>query len=505
MKEQGNRFHMHIKGIKKAFHSHIALHPFFLEIQAGTFYGLLGENGAGKSTAINLLTGVYMSDEGVIEVDGESYPFITPAVAKRHQISAMHQELSLCNSLSIRENIFLGNEVLNRFGLIDKPIMRQKTTELLKAVGLPDYDPETAVSRLSLAEKQLVEFAKVLSQKPRFLILDEATAALNHAQVARMFEILREMKKDGLSVLFISHRLAEVYQICDVMTVLKDGQQMATKAIDVFDQNELVSLMTGREVGEFFPPKRDIQKVLSKKVVLEVENLSSDKLSNVNLTLHQGEILGIGGLAGQGQSEVLESLFGLRNCQVNTVRFNGRKLELRSPSHLMKAGFAYIPAERKSEGLLLPHSVRFNLTLANLDPLSGPLGTMKRKKEAAQVREYIDRFSIKTTGMNQLVSALSGGNQQKVIIAKWISYSPQLLLLNEPTRGIDVGTKREIYDLIAALSEEGISTILVSSDTLELINFCDRVIVLYEHTVNAELMGDQLTEENLVHASIMQR
>lgn len=495
---------LQVKNVGKSFFGNRVLSNVSVELGPGGFLALIGENGAGKSTLINLITGVYAYDEGEIWIDGKLCKTITPAEAQKLGIYTVRQELSINPVLTVSQNVFLGHEIL-RYGLVDKKKMDQVTRELLDQVRLKHIDPRQDAGTLTMAEKQMLEFCKAVYQRPKLLVLDEATSALDDDQVRIIFDQLRELQKEGLMVIFISHRLHELYEICNIMTVLKDGQQIVTEPIQSLDEDRLISLMTGRAIEDLFPAKRDSRKVQSAPEIVRIENGSFGKCKNIDLTIKKGEILGIGGLQGQGQQTVLEGLFGMRRLDKGTMFFEGEPTVLRGPSDAMEKGIAYLPAERKTEGLFVSHPIAFNLTFACLGSLCDAFGTIIKKKEKEEIGRAFDSFSIKASGPGQIVSELSGGNQQKVVLAKWLARDPKLLLLNEPTRGIDVGTKKEIYELMASLAEKGVSIVMISSDTMELIGMCDRVITVYEHEINQELLSDDLTEGSLVKASVFRR
>jgi ABC-type sugar transport system ATPase subunit len=494
-------FFVHIDGVTKAFSGNIVLQPFFLTIQPGEFHALIGENGAGKSTLINLLTGVYVPDSGSIVVKGQHFKKLSPIHSKKLGIQAVHQELSLNYHLTVAENIFLSDEILYRGIFRDKRKMSYLTKDLLDRMNLGFINPDTYVANLSLPEQQLLEFAKAISKGPKLLILDEATSALNSEQVELVFNQLRFLKASGLAVLFISHRLNELFTVCDIMTVLKDGQQVITEPMATFDQNRLISLMTGRKLGDLFPPKNP-ERLKDAEEILRLEEVVTQHLKDINFTVRRGEILGIGGLAGQGQQYVLETIFGVEKLRGGRIVLRGKTAVAGGPVGAMKNRIAYLPAERKTEGLFLFHTIRFNLSFARLGEISNFFGHINRWKEQQENQSMQDRMHIRMRSMNQLVEELSGGNQQKVVVGKWLLRAPEILLLNEPTRGIDVGTKKQIYELLSELASQGVTVILLSSDTLELVGICDRVIVLYENRVSREIAGHELSEESLVQASV---
>ena len=382
--------------------------------------------------------------------------------------------------------------------------MNEEAKKILEFIKLPHIDPRTEVGKLSLAEQQLLEFAKAVYKKPKLLILDEATSALNDEQVNLMFSHLKEMQKDGLSIIFISHRLHELGELCNVMTVLKDGKQVVTEKIVNFDQDYLVKLMTGRTIVDLFPSK-NTDALKDKKDYLRLENVSSKYCENLSFSVKTGEILGLGGLAGQGQEHIMNLLFGIEHISKGDIYLNGETFKPSSPKNAMKNDFAYLPAERKLESLFISHSINFNMSYARLNDLSNILGTVNRKQEKEDNLTSSKELDLKYQNLNQLVWQLSGGNQQKIVLAKWLKRNPKLLLLNEPTRGIDVGTKKQIYELLRKLANDGITIILLSSDTMELIGMCDRVIVMYENKINAEIDAKDLSEETLVHASVFEK
>jgi ribose transport system ATP-binding protein len=493
-----------IDSVNKSFSGNVVLQPFSLTVRPGEFHALIGENGAGKSTLINLVTGVYEPDGGTIVVAGESYKKLSPFQSKRLDIQVVHQELSLHHHLTVTENIFLGDEILYGGFLRDKKKMLASAAALLADMELGFIDPAGSVAGLSLPEQQLLEFAKALSKNPKLLILDEATSALNNEQVGLMFGKLRSLKKDGLAVIFISHRLNEVYQLCDIMTVLKDGQQVVTEKIAEFNEERLVSLMTGREVGDIYPEKRT-ERLSGAEEVIRLEHVSTRHLQDVSFSVRKGEILGIGGLAGQGQRYVLETLFGIERVRSGQIYIKNRQVNLTGPSVAMKLCIAYLPAERKTEGLFLWHPIHFNMSSARLDEISSPLGTIRRAREQEENENIQKSIQIRMRTMSQLVEELSGGNQQKVVVGKWLLRSPEILLLNDPTRGIDVGTKKQIYELLHSLANNNVTILILSSDTLELVGLSDRVVVFYENRLNSEIDAERLSEESLVAASVFSK
>lgn len=493
-----------VKKISKSFAENKVLSDVSLDIRPGEYHALIGENGAGKSTLINLITGIHQYDSGVIEVGGRAYEHMTPLMAQKLGIFTVHQELSINPFLTVSENIFLGNEIKTH-GFLDKNRMRDITSQILNEMGLPHVRPDDDAESLTMADRQMVEFCKAVYQKPRLLILDEATSALDGEQVNIMFAKLKALKATGMMVIFISHRLHELFETCDIMTVLKDGQQITTEPIKELEEDRLVTLMTGRTLGDLFPPKRDRREIEQRPEVISARGLSFGDSRGMDFCLHEGEILGIGGLQGQGQQELLECLFGMKRVKDGELKLNGKPVKFNSAADAMRHDIAYLPAERKTEGLFIGNTIRYNISFANLEHLCSGIGTIIKKKEDQQIEDSVRDFEIKIADSNQLVNELSGGNQQKVVLANWMARNPKILLLNEPTRGIDVGTKKEIYELLYRLAQEGVSIIVISSDTMELIGICDRILVIYEHQINGELYSEEMSEEALVKASVFRK
>lgn len=495
-----------IRGLTKSFFGNEVLSDVSFDIHRGEFHALAGENGAGKSTLINLISGIYVPDRGTVEIDGETMHAITPNHAIQMGISVVHQELSLFPHLTVAENIFQGREFVGALGLLNKRKMNAVAKSLLEDIGIGYIDPQSAVGKLSLAEQQMLEFVKALYQQPKLLILDEATSALDPKQVNTIFEHLRKRREEtGLSIIFISHRLGEVYDLCNTITVLKDGKHIVTKPVEEINVTDMVTYMTGRKIVDIFPPKMDPEQIYANEPVLQVEHMYSEHLYDISFSLYKSEVLGIGGLQGQGQSELLEALFGATPVYSGELTINGKVFHKLKPAQSIRNHVAYIPAERKTEGLYLPFSIEDNIGSINYDKTAKRFpGIINRKAERAMVDRGIKTFGIRCTGPSQTVVSLSGGNQQKVVLSKWLEREPTIMLLNEPTRGIDVGTKKEIYEIIRQLAKKGTSIILISSDTTEMLGICDRVIVLYENRINAVLTGSELTEESLVHASVLE-
>ncbi len=487
--------------LTKSFAGNVVLERVGFEVVPGEIHALMGENGAGKSTWINLVTGVHQPDSGTIEFNGESFNGLSPHQAEAIGIATVHQELSLIPHLSVAENIFLGRLPTTRFGQVDYRHIEAESARIFAELGI-EIDPKALAGELPLAEQQLVEFAKALVAEPKLLILDEATSALDKSQVDLFFSSLRTLRDRGVSVVFVSHRLEEIFAITDRITVLKNGEYVTTVPTAGTTTDALVQFMVGREITDIFPPKPPIDELMSAPVVLSVKNLSSGhRFQHVDFELHRGEILGLGGLQGQGQRELLGALFGLYRVE-GEVLLDGNPAPARNPRSAIKQRYAFVPEDRKTEGLVLQLPVNDNLSLPNLNAISR-FGLIDRGREGALIDSLIAKLQIKLRSPKQKVLRLSGGNQQKVAIAKWLPQEPEILLLSEPTRGIDVGTKQEIHRLMRELTNAGASILLISSDTIELLGLSDRVLVMYERQPVVTLSGADVTEENVVHASVV--
>src|SRR5215207_9134867 len=489
-------------GLAKAFAGNVVLRDVDFKVRSGEIHGLVGENGAGKSTLINLVTGVLQPDTGTIALDGAVVDHLTPRAAEERGIATVHQELSLCPHLTVAENVYLGR-LPTSFGRIDYAEITSGSTKAFANLGVA-IDPNAVAGELSLADQQLVEIAKSFVARPRLLILDEATSALDSGQVELLFAALRRLRDDGTAIIFVSHRLEEIFAIADRITVLKNGEYVASVPAAGTTTNDLVQLMVGRQMEEVFPPKPPVSEVLDAPVVLAVRTLSSGKrFHDVSFDLHKCEILGLGGLQGQGQRELLAALFGVHPVQ-GEILLGDEPIAVRNPRSAIQRRIAHVPEDRKTDGLIVQLPAGENLSLPSLDRLDR-FGLLDRERERQLVDGLIEKLRIRLRSPRQTLVRLSGGNQQKVAIAKWLPLAPQIYLLAEPTRGIDIGTKQEIYRLMRELTATGASILLISSDTIELLGLCDRVLVMYERQPVAMLVGDEVTEENVVHASVAGR
>ncbi len=491
-----------MEGVSKRYGGVRALQDAGLVIEAGRIHAVLGENGAGKSTLIKIMAGVVVPDEGRMLLDGRPVAFESPAAANAAGIVCIFQELSLIPDLSVADNIAISNPPL-RFGLIDRRAQRLLAEQALARAGAEDIHPLALVKDLSLSRRQMVEIAKALARKPRILILDEATSALTAADVTKIYAVLKRLRAEGLALLYISHRMHEISELADECTVFCNGRSVATYAAGTKTDNEVVELMIGREYSSVFPPRKArIQDAGVPR--LELRHLGwTDRLDDISFALHAGEVIGLGGLDGQGQRELLLALFGVLRGTTGEVLIDGHAVEITGPSVAKRKeiGMALIPEDRKTEGLMLPMSVRDNLSFAALGQLSR-WGIVDTRAECEAVDRIVQLLAVRTDGTELPAASLSGGNQQKLVLGKWLMMAPRIILLNDPTRGIDVGTKQEIYQLLRQLAESGSAILFYSTDYDELVGCCDRVLVMYDGAIKRELVGAEITEHALVSSAL---
>lgn len=489
--------------VSKRFGNTVALNNATFVCQAGSIHALVGENGAGKSTLIKIIAGVVTPDSGTIQINGRDSAIRSPAQAAQHGIVPVFQELSLLPDLTIAENIFITNPPKNRFGLINRSRLKQAFEALCAELGFVNLNPNALVKEIPLAQRQLVEIAKAFSHNPRLLILDEGTSALTVQDVKIVFDIIRRMRDQGRSVIFISHRMSEVEEIADTLTIFRDGEDVGSFPMGAVSHEEMVRRMIGRKLEQVFPPKP--VPTQARAPLLEVENLSWEPtLHNISLQVGRGEIVGLGGLDGQGQAELLFALFGVLRGVQGHIRVDGREVKVSSPSVATGRDIrmALIPEDRKTQGLILPMSVSDNAVLAVIDRLLNRFGLVDRPKERNTVQQMIEQMQVKVGSVRVPVRSLSGGNQQKVVIGKWLLTDAQIYLLHDPTRGIDVGTKQEIYQLIRSLADNGAGILFFSTELSELVGLCDRVLVVYEGYIFRELSDASINEENIVAAAL---
>jgi ribose transport system ATP-binding protein len=485
-----------MKDIIKVFPGVKALDGVNLELHTGRVMALLGENGAGKSTLMKILSGVYKKDGGEIYYEGKLEDIKGPKDAQGKGIAIIHQELNLIPHLTIGENIFLGREPKTAFGNINWSKLYRECDELLKKLNVNRSSKELLGS-LSLGQQQMIEIAKALSLNAKIIIMDEPTDALTDKETESLFEVINELKKDGKAIVYISHRLKEIFEICDDITVLRDGKYVGEAKVTDLTEDKIIEMMVGRKLTEQFP-RTDIK---IGDVVLEVKNLSNEYVNNVSFNVKSGEILGIAGLMGCGRTELAKTIYGHIKKQSGEIYINGNKIENKSAKDGLNNGIAYVSEDRKGDGLILGLSVKENMTISSLDKLISA-GRIDKTKENKEVKDYIGKMNIKTPSQNQIIKNLSGGNQQKVAIGKALMTNPKVLILDEPTRGVDVGAKKEIYDLINEFKKEGKAVIMISSEMPEILGISDRVIVLSEGKISGEFDIKDATQENIMKSAV---
>lgn len=483
-------------GITKQFDAIQALRGINLSLYAGEVHALVGENGAGKSTLVKILAGIYRPDAGDVKIGGEAVELRSPLHAQARGIAVVQQEPMLFPDLDVAENVFMGRHPRDRFGRVDWKRMYREVDDLLASldVSLSSHMP---VQGLSVAEQQLVEIAKALSLQARVLVLDEPTAALSAHEVSELFAIVKQLRERGVAILFVSHRLEEVFAIADCLTVLRDGAHIMTAPTGEMSTGETIKHMVGRELSDLFP-KREAE---IGGVVLEVRGLTRPGVfADVSFELHRGEILGFAGLVGAGRTEVARVLFGIDRAESGEIYLKGRRVTIRSPRQAMEHGIAYVPEDRHQQGLVMTFSIASNITLPILRQISR-LGLVDPRREQQMAGEYSNRLRVRSTGVEQLVNALSGGNQQKVVLGKWLATDPSVLILDEPTRGIDVGAKAEVHRIISELAASGLAIILISSELPEVLAMADRVVVLHEGRVTGAFTRSEATQERVMFAA----
>lgn len=485
-----------IKGIDKAFTGVQALKNACLTVYAGRVMALMGENGAGKSTLMKILTGIYQRDAGTIEYLGQQVAFANPKASQEAGLSIIHQELNILGNLSIAENIFLGREFTHAWGGIDWRKMFAESDRLLARLGV-SHSSKKMASELSIGELQLVEIAKALSFESNVIIMDEPTDALTDTETEALFAVIRELKAEGRGIVYISHRIKEIFALCDDVTVLRDGQFIAESRVADLTEDRLIELMVGRTLEEQYP---HLESPFG-QVRLQVKNLSGCGIHNVSFNLHQGEILGVSGLMGAGRTELMKLLYGALPHTAGEIHLDGKRIDPQTSQDGLHNGIVYISEDRKGDGLILTMSLKENMSLTAL-PFFTRLGRIDRDLEQTAVKDFIQRFNIKTPHCDKIIGELSGGNQQKVAIAKGLMTRPKVLILDEPTRGVDVGAKKEIYQLINQFKQQGLSILLVSSDMPEVLGMSDRILVMREGRIGGEFDRNEATQEKLLAAAI---
>ena len=484
-----------LRGVHKSFGGVRAVRGVDLALTPGEIHALVGENGAGKSTLVRILGGVYRPDEGTVVVGGERVDLHSPADARARGMAVIYQEPALFPDLDIAENIYMGRQPRGRLG-IDWREMYREVEDLVASLGVT-LDPRTPIQGLSVADQQLVEIAKALSLEARVVVMDEPTAALSSRETEQLFRIVRELRERGVAVLFISHRLEEVFELADTVTVLRDGEHVITTPAAELDASGLIRHMVGRELRELFPKEHaDIGAAL-----LEVRGLTRRGVfEDVSLSLRRGEILGLAGLVGAGRTEVARALFGIDGVDSGEILLDGEPVTIATPSDAVSAGMAFVPEDRQQQGLVLEMAIEQNATLPILRRLTR-LGLIQRRRERAVAREYTSRLQVKAAGLDLPATSLSGGNQQKVVLAKWLATDPSVLILDEPTRGIDIGTKAEVHRIVSGLAAQGLAILLVSSELPEVLAMADRVLVMHEGRITGEFGRDEADQEKIMHAA----
>ncbi|ASV87924.1 ABC transporter family protein (plasmid) [Ochrobactrum quorumnocens] len=495
---------LEIRDIAKSFGSVIALKRMNLTVRRGRVHTLLGENGAGKSTLMKILAGVFKPTSGTIILKSAPYAPKNPLDARSHGISIVFQELSLCRNLSVAENIFANNEP-SRFGFIRNSELNAEADKLINELGLP-VDVHAKVGDLSIAQRQLVEIAKGLSQPADVVILDEPTSSLSDSEAEILFTIIERLKARGTAVIYISHRMEEIMRLSDDITVVRDGEYVTTTEKDQTSIDKLIALMVGREMTDIYPPREAHRPSAIVPPILATKNLSvPGKFHNVSIDVKPGEVLGLFGLVGSGRSDVMKALFGMLQ-PTGEIILDDKPITLASPTDAIRNGIAFVTENRKEEGLVLPHSVERNINMVALGQLAGPFGMMRSSAERSGAKAEVLRLAIKTASLDTIAGSLSGGNQQKIVLAKWLQMKPRILILDEPTRGVDVGAKFEIYRIIRELAANGAAILMVSSELPEVLGLSDRVAVMHNKHVAAVLDADDLTPETVMsYAAGMQK
>jgi rhamnose transport system ATP-binding protein len=487
---------LELRGLSKSYGGVQAVSDVSFGIEKASVHALVGENGAGKSTLVKIVTGVIQPEEGRLLIDGEPHRIGDPQTAHRLGIVAMYQEPTVFPDLTVAENVFAGRQPRGSFRAVDWGAMRSEAMRILEELGA-EFGPDAPVLGLGVADRQQLEIAKALSSSARVLIMDEPTAALSPKEVEKLFATVRRLRERGIAVVYISHRLEEVAAIADVVTVLRDGRHIETKPAAELPQGEIIRLMVGRPLDELFP-KEDAE---IGDVMLRVEGLTRRGVfSNVSFELRRGEIVGLAGFVGAGRTEVARSIFGIDPLEGGQLWIDGRSFRPRSPRSALKRGLAYLPEDRLHQGLVQPMSVGQNVSMAVLPDLT-PGGILRPRRERALARRFMEQLRIKATGPAQIVRSLSGGNQQKVVLGKWLAAEPRILLLDEPTHGVDVGTKADVHRTISGLAAQGLTILLISSELPEVLGMSDRILVMREGRLVAELSRAEATQERVIQAA----
>ncbi len=484
---------LEMKNIIKSFGNTHALVDINFELELGEVHALLGENGAGKSTLIKVLGGIHQPDSGTIAINDSLVKMQNVQAAQTAGIGIIHQEIVLVPNLSVAENIFLGREITNKLGLKDTNEINKQATEMVRDLGI-DIDVTKPVYQLSIAQQQMVEIVKAISFHVKILVMDEPTSSLSNEEVEKLYATIERLKQNQVSIIYISHRMEEIFRISDRVTVIRDGLFIGTVRTKETNVNELVSMMVGRSLQKYYTRTYSMKE----QEVLKVENLTKKGVfEDINFTVRQGEILGFSGLVGAGRSEIMTAIFGGFGYDSGSICLNGELVSFRNSGQAIGHGVAMVPEDRKKQGLVLINSVGYNITLSSLKYImTGPLISQSKRQKV--IDKYISELNVKAASPNIAVSSLSGGNQQKVVLAKWLATKPKLLILDEPTRGVDVGAKSEIYAIMNKLANEGMAIVLISSELPEIINMCDNVCVVRNGRIVGRLSGNELEQENIM-------
>lgn len=482
-----------MRGIDKSFGSNQVLKQAGFTLESGEVHALMGENGAGKSTLMKILTGVYTKDAGTVLVDGKEVNYKNPQEAEKAGIVFIYQELNVMFDLTVEENLFMGKEIHGKFGICDKKAMQKKAQEALNILGV-NISPKTVMAELSVGQQQMVEICKALMADAKVIIMDEPTAALTQSETVALFKVIESLRKKGVSMVYISHRMEEIFELCDRITVLRDGSYIGVKNIPETNMNEIVKMMIGREIGERYPSRN----VKIGKEVLKVKELTrKGTFHDVNFSVRAGEVLGVSGLMGAGRTEIMQAIFGNLSYESGTIEIDGKEVKISNPRQAMEHGIGFITEDRKTEGLMLDKNIRENISLCNLRRISKS-SVISREAEKNMVAEAIKDLHIKCFGSYHECNNLSGGNQQKVVLAKWILTNPKILILDEPTRGVDIGAKKEIYSIINKLAAQGVAIIMVSSELPEVLGMSDNIMVVREGEVRGIISYEEANQERVM-------
>lgn len=495
---------LEVKNIYKSFGVVHALTDVSITLRAGEIHCVVGENGAGKSTLMNLIMGIYLPESGGISVEGEKVHFSNPIDAIKKGMSIVHQEIVNCPDITVAENIFMSEIISSKRAFVNYRTLNHRANDLLKNFGEcgESINPAEKIKNLSISEQQIVEIVKALSNNAKVLIFDEPTSSLTEPEVEKLFKIISQLKSKGIGILYISHRMDEVFRLSDRITVLRDGCLIDTFQTNEVNKDMIVNKMIGRNLGDYCPPK---SKHIGEPIMEVISFANGQTFNNISFLLRKHEILGFYGLIGAGRSELMKAVVGLEKAKSGSMTINGEVRKFKNYKQALSNGVVYLTEDRKIEGLFLRMDVQKNLTLMNLEAVSGPV-FVNQKLERKEAKKYCDMMSIKCSGLEQIVGTLSGGNMQKILVAKALSIDPKIIIFDEPTRGIDVGSKAEIYRILRNLADKGIGIIVISSDLPEIIGLCDRIVVMYEGQISGEVTGEDMNEQLIIrHTSGLMR